>query len=708
MNPEFKVVQKRHIQGANQTIVSTCFLVFLGSLFQGIKKILIFRHMMRALYACCILLAIGLCSKAQLPMNEPEYADSLTKQLKLKATDSAKARTNFLLSQYWSYLDFKKSKQFLDEGKRLSKSNVMLNAISYFFEGNLYFDNEPAKAEKAFLTVERLLNKVDTKESYYFRAKALSNYATLQEGKDDYKTAIDILLNQVIPLAEKNGNPTALAGYYQNLGSFFQTNRQYEKAETYYLKTIETLKNGPAKSVTRLKAYVSAANLYCFMKKFPQAKNMLDRARPFVANLKTTKVVVDYYAAEGLYSWFGARQFDKALVSFDKGLALAKKINYDYAIPSLTFSKYDVYSNQKNFAKALATLNELTRSKLFMGWTENRISIYNEYANTYAGMGKMSEAYAWSRKHSKLNDSLNKAEVKKYINDLEIKFKTTENQKKITRLEAEKKEVALIAKNARLNNWLLGSISTSLLIVTAFVIFYYRNTKKLSRQKEINHQQQLKEMEQQQRLGTVKAMLEGEEKERSRMARDLHDGLGGLLTGVRLNLSNLVASPGIKEKEAGPHPLIAQVDASIHELRNIAHNIMPQALQNYGLEAAIRDLCHSMMSSDLPIRFHTLGMENNLSLSVKMTIYRIIQEALSNAIRHAGASFIIVQCSQNQGVLFITIEDDGVGFSPETLKNKNGIGLSNIRNRVEFLKGEIEISSAPNEGTTINIELVVD
>lgn len=640
-------------------------------------------------------------------MNEPEYADSLTKQLQLKATDSAKARTNFLLSQYWSYLDLKKGKQYLDEGKKLSKNNALLIAISYFYEGSLYFDDQPAKAASSYLTADRLLTKINTKEGYYFRAKALSNYATLQEGKDDYKQAIDIMLNKVLPLAEKNGDPVAMAGYYRNLGAFFQTNKQFEKAESYYLKTIETLKNGPKKSVLRLKAYVSAANLYCFMKKFPQAKKMLDNARPLVADLKTSNVVVDFYAADGLYSWFGARQFDKALVSFEKGIALAKEINYNYAIPSLTLSKYDVYSNQKRYDKALATLNELTQSKLFMGWTENRISIYNEYANTYAGMGKMAEAYAWSRKHSKLNDSLGKAEIRKYINDLELKFKTTESQKKIVRLEAEKKEVALIAKNAKLNSWLLATVSSLMLIITAFVISHYYNSKNLAKQKEINHQQQLKDLEQQQKLATVKAMMEGEEKERSRMARDLHDGLGGLLTGVRLNLSHWITGTEMKSKEIAPHPLIAQVDASIHELRNIAHNIMPQSLQNYGLEMAIMDLCNTLKSKDLMVRFQPIGMENNISLSVKMTVYRIIQEALNNAIRHAKATDILVQCSQNEGVLLITVEDNGIGFNQETLKNKNGIGLSNIRNRVEFLNGRIEINSVPDEGTSINIELVV-
>ncbi|MEC7265071.1 MAG: ATP-binding protein, partial [Bacteroidota bacterium] len=100
-------------------------------------------------------------------------------------------------------------------------------------------------------------------------------------------------------------------------------------------------------------------------------------------------------------------------------------------------------------------------------------------------------------------------------------------------------------------------------------------------------------------------------------------------------------------------------------------------------------------------------IEEDIPQQNQLTIYRIVQELLSNAIKHSQASMILVQCSQNQNRLFITVEDNGKGFNLETNSFHSGMGLDNIRNRVSYLDGQLEIKSVPNEGTIINIELDV-
>ncbi|QEC42284.1 sensor histidine kinase [Pseudobacter ginsenosidimutans] len=245
-------------------------------------------------------------------------------------------------------------------------------------------------------------------------------------------------------------------------------------------------------------------------------------------------------------------------------------------------------------------------------------------------------------------------------------------------------------------NWLLGVAASLFLLATLFLIFYYRNNR-------MQTKQQWKELQQQQELMLANAMLEGEEQERRRLARDLHDGLGGTLAGIKIKLS------GQEKKEKTPQlsEVILQLEGSISELRRIARNMMPENLQKVGLEEALRDLCESLQSDNTLIEFHSFGLQPDIPLNVQANIYRIVQELLSNAVKHAAASKVIVQCSQNGKIFFITVEDNGRGFEMSTVNDAEGIGFQNIRNRVKYLNGSIDIESVQQEGTTVNIELHV-
>lgn len=198
-------------------------------------------------------------------------------------------------------------------------------------------------------------------------------------------------------------------------------------------------------------------------------------------------------------------------------------------------------------------------------------------------------------------------------------------------------------------------------------------------------------------------MLDAEERERQRIGRDLHDGLGGMLAGIKMNLSQQS-----KTDNRNLDTVINRLDESVKELRHIARNMMPESLLKIGLEDALHDLCELLQIEDTRIEFQPINIDKNLPLAMQMHIYRIVQELLNNAIRHAKPSNIILQCSQHQNIVHITVEDDGCGFDQELIREKPGIGFSNIKNRVEYLKGNIDIESAKNEGTSINIEINAD
>lgn len=647
-------------------------------------------------YFFLLLFLLGRASwcAAQLPLNEHEYADSLNRVLQQAVSDSVKARTNFILSYYWSPKDTVKSKYHLDEGTRFSRKHPFLEALSVFYAANYYFDVDAAKAEIVYMQADSVLKRFKTKEAFLFRSKAWHSYAVLQNQKSNDKAVIDILLNKCIPLAEQGGDSVLVGDNYMHAGILFMNNQQYDKAETYYKKAIPFLKNAPPTSPVLVRTYMCAATNYTYDKRYPEAKEMLDSAKKILTPFPHSAELPQYYTEEGVY-YFAVGEYEKSLESYEKGIAMARELKQEYNEQSMLFEKYNTLHKLKRYNEAIKVLLYLHDQKTFMRTVGNRQDMYAELAKTYAAMNNMSQAYKWLYQYAELSDSVFQSRLKTDINALEIKYKNAEHQKQILSLKAANEKAALSIQNSRLISWFLGSVCVLLLIIVVFAVLYYRNNKKLS-------QQHLKEIEQQQQIRFSQAMLQGEEQERRRVARDLHDGLGGMLAGVKINLSGLAAS-----QHTELNKVIYQLDNSVIELRRIARNLMPEALLKFGLETALKDLCESLMSENLRIDFQAFGIETSIPEQTQVTIYRIVQELLANAIRHANATNIVLQCSQNKGSFFITVEDNGKGFDTRSINDIKGMGLHNIKNRVDYLKGRIDIVSTTKEGTTINIELNV-
>jgi len=630
------------------------------------------------------------------PLDGQRYADSLNTVLEQSTSDSIKARTYFRLSQFWRK-DILKAKPYLEKGKSIAKENPYIQALSYFYLGQLYVNSDLEKSESAFMKADKELSRFATKEAFLLRAMSWSNYGGLQQQKDHYEATADILINKVIPLGEKSGDSLYVGRKYADLGLMFRNLEQFDKAEEYYNRAIERLKKSPLPSSDLAEAYIYAAKNYVFLKKYPLAKTMLSKAKAIIVSYPESELFIDYYAVESLY-FIHIKAYEKALSDIDKGMVLATKLQETYELQTLLYQKYQTFAAQGEFEKAKQTLL-MTMSMNTLDIAENNRNDYYELSEIYAKLGQTDSAYIWSKRYGALSDSVNDSRLKHNINALEVKYQQAEKQKEIVMLKAKSNQAILSARNSRLLNWLLASVSMVFLMIAFLAFLHYRNNKKF-------HQQQLKEVEQRQQLQYSLALLEGEEKERRRLARDLHDGLGGLLASVKMSLSGLRSATGTTEK-SDLKGVIDQVDGSLIELRRIAHNMMPIVLLKFGLETALRDLCDMFMNKRIDIEFQTFNIVKNISEQTQLTIYRIIQELLTNSVRHGGASNIVLQCSQNQNRFFITVEDNGKGFSTDTLKEKKGLGLDNIESRVSFLKGTLEIESVINEGTTVNIELPV-
>lgn len=642
--------------------------------------------------------------KAQLPLNQESYADSLNKSLKLGVSDSIKARTFFLLSYYYhNKHDDQKAKWCLEKGRELSKKYPYLQAISYYYESVVYMENDTLKSHTAALKGNQLLFRYSNKEAYLFRARSLHNIIIIQQRNDHIKTVVDMLLNQIIPLAKKSGDTLRLATYYTQLAMIFMNSRERYKAETYYNLAIEMSKNLSHNSPVLAEAYILASMNYNYLFKFSQSRSMLDKAKVILANHPKSDIQPRYYYSEGNY-FEGLHQYKSALKSYDKGIAIGKELKMSYLVQSLLIQKYSALKNLKDYKTAQQILDSVAKDNDFMSSANNRKSIYKQQAQNNFRLGNIKTAYGWLERHGKLNDSLYKSKINTDINALEAKFRSAENKKRISELTAANEKVKFEAKNRLLMNWLLGAVSLFLAFVLIGGFLFFQNRKKL---KELNYRQELKYIDQQYQVKLTRAMINGQDEERKRVARDLHDGLGGMLAAVKINISGWAAKSRLTDDQE-LSSIVSRLDSSITELRSIAGNLMPASLLKFGLKVSLRDLCELFMSDNLAIDFQCMGVIDRLPVDQQMTIYRIVQELLNNVVKHSKAKNVLLQCSLYQNNFMITIEDDGVGFDIGSLKGKEGMGISNIKTRVAYLGGKLEFVSSDNgQGTNINIELKV-
>lgn len=169
---------------------------------------------------------------------------------------------------------------------------------------------------------------------------------------------------------------------------------------------------------------------------------------------------------------------------------------------------------------------------------------------------------------------------------------------------------------------------------------------------------------------------------------------------------NLIMTP---ENHQAFERSMDMLDSSIKEMRRVAHNMMPEALVRFGLDTAMRDYCQDInQSGALKINYQSIGIADEpMDHTTAITIYRIVQELISNTMKHAAAKTAIVQLTKTNGLLSATIEDDGKGFDTSILKQSKGIGWTNIQHRVDFLKGKLDVNAEPGKGTSVHIEFNV-
>ncbi|PIB34163.1 hypothetical protein BFP72_01320 [Reichenbachiella sp. 5M10] len=333
--------------------------------------------------------------------------------------------------------------------------------------------------------------------------------------------------------------------------------------------------------------------------------------------------------------------------------------------------------------------------------------IYANLAFNHAHQGEYKKAYEELNIHTTMKDSVLTLEKSWQVEELLAKYESASKEKEISILQAEQAlHEASLERQRLIRNTAMGG-SLLMLGVSVLLIYSYaqklKNNKVLAQKNEEINRQTLREILKENVIVNIKATIKGQEEERMRIAKELHDSVAGSLAAVKLRLENLTLD---KSGEEAVKPIVEQVNQTYEEVRTLSHNLTPTKVLNAPFVELIKSYVEELaQSTGLEICFLSSQCEvlNELPDSFKVDVYRIIQELLANAVKHAQAKYIEVVLTKNEEEINLLVEDNGRGF--EVSRSSKGIGFENIKHRIKVLNGQMNIDSTLGRGTIVNIDL---
>jgi len=385
----------------------------------------------------------------------------------------------------------------------------------------------------------------------------------------------------------------------------------------------------------------------------------------------------------------------KALELLNESLQLREKMGDQKGISSTLIELGEVFTNQQKYKKAANSLYKGLRIAKEINVVEEEMAAYWGLAKMYSLQHQTDSAFQYTNFYIATKDSVYENRLAQQIIDAQEKYDTEKQQQKIELLTKEKELTDIGMKQRKTEIGLLIFLIISLVGAGIFVLYRRRQMQKAALDAAAIHHSEMQ----------LKAVIDGQEDERRRIARELHDGVGQKLAGIKLNWEivsdNLQNSPKIKQLEKMSHML----DDAVSEVRTISHQMMPKELEQFGLVPTIRSILQfNFGNTGIRYNFEDTGMENRLPQNIELGLFRILQELIANILKHAKADTVDIQLVRRSKQIMVMVEDNGKGFDFEKLKNP-GIGLMNIESRVEAIDGVLNFETAIGKGTIVTIRI---
>jgi two-component system NarL family sensor kinase len=681
----------------------------------------------------CIIAARG--SFAQFK-NTTDSLENIVKQTLAQNNEDTSVvnKVNALSEELYKHRQYDKAMYYLHEAEKLSGKLEYKKGMAY----SLYIIGGIEDAKHNFYNAEDSLLKAlkisedigDLKRA----VKELNFLGIVNQDEGDFSQALEYCLKG-LKLAEQNEDSDAIFHSCMTIGNIDRDLKNFQGGrESYYrgLKIEENLKN--KKGISDILTNIGIS--YYYEANYPKALEYYERSLPVKKEIKDivgiNQLLNDIgavYLETKEYSkamYYYMDQLDvtqgigdansimivminigdvyedlndhaNALKYFMKADSVSDKANDKRGVAESCYEIGNVFGHLKQFSKALEYFNQGIANAKEINSRETVANGYLNISELYKDMSDYKLAYTYRIMYSALEDTLRGEMTTAKAADMQQKYETERKQNQIAALQNENELKQLAINKSR---WqILGLIGgIAFLIISGLFLFQrirLRSNQKLNA--EALRQQELR----------LKAIVAAQEAERTRIANDLHDGVGQLLTGTKLHLRNLSDSLSKTNPELLEKFNISSkaLDEASDEVRSISHQMMPVSLGQSGLISAIEAMLHKTLGhSNIKYVFEHSAVADRFSSDLEINLYRVTQELVNNCLKHSGANEISVQLFKNNNQLVLMVEDNGKGFNFDGHK-LNGFGLMNIISRINSINGKINYETGHNGGTVATIRI---
>ncbi|MEQ1554308.1 MAG: sensor histidine kinase [Ferruginibacter sp.] len=584
---------------------------------------------------------------------------------------------------------FTKAIELCRQFKLKTEEAISQNHLASFYINSAKWDTAEIEASKALTLAKEVGSELNMAKSYNIIGNSFRRRSKYTDAINNYLKAVSLF--------EKVKDDKRTAQVYANIAAVYAETNDSKKGIEYGEKAIGfALKSGDNDAIA--KAYFNTGAAWAM----PDDNKYIEyykKGIPFaLATNNAILIQQGYYNITNGYYQIGLAKgvmpIEAALYA-DSSKYWAVKIGN----PLNNFYANNINSQiaiaRKDFSMAERLLNEAWGNLKEDSSNFTLRIYYSTLSKLKYEKGDYKAAYNYRLKQDYYKDSILKEDQLEEIANLEARFQTEKKQDQIETQKSQLKQKSIL-------NYFFGSSAAALALLSFVSYRNYRNKQKV-------HQLKITELETEKQLSATQAVLKGEEQERTRLAKDLHDGLGGMLSGIKYSFNNmkdnLIMTP---DNAQAFERSMNMLDNGIQEMRRVAHNMMPESIMRYGLDKTLADYVSDInKNGSSKIEYQSLRVETlTLTNSAAVTIYRIVQELISNTLKHSSAKNMLVQLLAGDNVLIINAEDDGKGFDTKIIETSSqGIGWKNIKSRVEFLKGILKVESSANNGTQVNIEI---
>ena len=578
--------------------------------------------------------------------------------------------------------------QLATEAEVLAKAqnNPLAQANAFKMQASYYSDikTDYLQATRYCKLADSIYRKYNGKDFLLGRGAVYHNLGTIELRQGNYLPAIELYtkaLHQLDTLKDEKTLPRTL----NNLSTLFSFLKDDAKSEQYARECYKISKKNKDDYLVSVSS-VTLASALINQEKYNEVPKLLDNAKAIALTRKDYYILDLVYLNYGGYYHYYKKDYKQAIENFQQASLYADslKIGFEQMRALINLSMSYFTDNQFGRAETSAQKTiELARNLQSMDVEQRALNIL---AKVEARKNNFDKAYEYQDLSYRLRDTVMNENNKQHMNYLEAEFQNEKKELKIDLLERQK------------NLYRIINIAVAFILILLILILYLRQN--ATRRKKQLAEQKIIQLEQEKQLVATQAVLDGETAERTRLARDLHDGLGGMLSAVKLNLFDMKQGAIIETEDVSRFgKVIEMLDNAMQELRRVAHNMMPEALSRYGLKVALEDFCSSFSN----VYFHFYGEEKRLDQKTETTLYRSVFELVNNAVKHAQAENINVQIIQQPYRISINVQDNGKGFDAQ--EDLKGSGLQNIKDRINSLGGSIHFLSSKENGTEIAIDV---